>query len=158
MEVDCGFGLHHCNIVDWAVHNGHENIAIMLLQLGLELGIEQELAIGAQHAFFWSINHQYNDALRALLEANADPAQKNSDGLSALAFAARHSCEDAALLLIERGAWEQESQKSLVEAWLLDRRMTKATAAILPPPKIAEPEASEAAEGKEKRTSDVKAE
>merc|ERR1712182_157335 len=77
MQVDCGFGLHQCNIVDWAVYNEHEAIAVQLLQLGDEVGVAQELAAQTKHAVFWAIVRGYSNALRSLLDFNADPAQRN---------------------------------------------------------------------------------
>mmetsp|Transcript_58541 Transcript_58541/g.131681 ORF Transcript_58541/g.131681 Transcript_58541/m.131681 type:complete len:139 (-) Transcript_58541:174-590(-) len=96
-------------------------MALSLLQLGDERGLGRALAIGACHAIFWAVRHDYLGVLQALLERGADAAKSDDVCGSPLLFAVEQRRTHAAVALLGAGAWAKEGQKERIVDVLCDQ-------------------------------------
>jgi len=122
------------NPVDWAALEGHFDAALQLLELGdgkVVFGRDEhqthftrlELARDTRQAVYCAAFRGQRRLLAALLERNADPAQKNAQDESALFVAVRENRREAAEVLLSFGAWNAEERKHEVLERATARRM-----------------------------------
>merc|ERR1712187_573746 len=104
-----GCGGARGNVLDLAAWHAQENIALLLLHLVDEHGMGKSLASNTRFAVLWAVQQDALELLRALLEHEADPAQGEGDGGSALLRAAEQSRTRAATELLKAGAWAAEA-------------------------------------------------
>merc|ERR1719254_76071 len=78
----------------------------------------QVLAKTSTHAVAWAAREGRTEILDALLTLNADPMQVDEKKRSALLLAAMRGKQPCVRLLVEKGAFEQESKQQEVQQWM----------------------------------------
>merc|ERR1712039_183687 len=100
--------------IDKAVWYEQPKAALHLLELGKQTAILEAVVSGIRHAVFWAVRHDYLTLLHELIQSKADLAQTDELCGSALRFAVEQSRSNAAVALLEAGAWNWEKEKSRV--------------------------------------------